>query len=102
MSTEEELVKLWHIHAMKSPAVIKKRQNYVEWYRTVSEIYRIFQKGQGQDRVQSILHLNKEKNVYVHKINEYWQFPGGLVIRTQSFHCYSPGSIPGLGTEISH
>ena len=31
-----------------------------------------------------------------------WEFPGGLVVRTQHFHCCSPGSIPGLGTEIPH
>ena len=27
------------------------------------------------------------------------EFPGGLVVRTQHFHCYGPGSIPGLGIE---
>ena len=28
------------------------------------------------------------------------EFPGGQVIRTQFFHCYGPGLIPGLGIEI--
>ena len=28
------------------------------------------------------------------------EFPGGLVIRIPGFHCFGPGSIPGLGTEI--
>ena len=28
------------------------------------------------------------------------EFPGGLVVRTPCFHCCSPGSIPGQGTEI--
>ena len=30
------------------------------------------------------------------------EFPGGLVVRIQGFHCCIPGSIPGLGTEIPH
>ena len=29
-------------------------------------------------------------------------FPGGPALRTRRFHCCDPGSIPGLGTEISH
>ena len=29
------------------------------------------------------------------------EFPG-LVVRNQCFHCCSPGSIPGLGTEMAH
>ena len=28
------------------------------------------------------------------------QFPGGLVVRTQNFHCWGLDSIPVLGTEI--
>ena len=28
------------------------------------------------------------------------EFPGGQVVRTVSFHCHGPGSIPGQGTEI--
>ena len=32
----------------------------------------------------------------------WWEFPGGLVVRIQHFHHYSPGSISGLGTEIPH
>ena len=31
-----------------------------------------------------------------------WKFSGGLVVRTQCFHCCGPSSIPGLGTEIPH
>ena len=30
------------------------------------------------------------------------EFPGGLVVRIQLFHCCSPGSIPDLGAEIAH
>ena len=30
-----------------------------------------------------------------------WEFPGGSVVRTQSFHCQDPGSIPGQGTKIT-
>ena len=33
-------------------------------------------------------------------LKEPWEFPGGLVVRIQHFHCYGPGSIPGQGTEI--
>ena len=28
------------------------------------------------------------------------EFPGGLVIGIPGFHCFGPGSIPSLGTEI--
>ena len=27
------------------------------------------------------------------------EFPGGLVVRIQGFHCHGPGSISGRGTE---
>ena len=30
------------------------------------------------------------------------EFSGDRVVRTLHFHCYDPGSIPGLGTEIPH
>ena len=30
----------------------------------------------------------------------YREFPGGLMVRTQHFHCHGLGSIPGLGPEI--
>ena len=26
--------------------------------------------------------------------------PGGLVVKTQHFHCWGPGSIPGRGTKV--
>ena len=32
-----------------------------------------------------------------HKVRE---FPDGAVVRALWFHCESPGSIPGQGTEI--
>ena len=32
----------------------------------------------------------------------YREFPGGLVISIWHFHLDSPGSIPGLGTEIPY
>ena len=28
------------------------------------------------------------------------EFPGGPVVRTQCFHCWSQGSVPGPGTKI--
>ena len=28
------------------------------------------------------------------------EFPGGLVVRIQGFHCCGPGSIPGQETKI--
>ena len=31
-----------------------------------------------------------------------WEFPGALVVRTQSLHPWGPGSVPGLVTEIPH
>ena len=40
----------------------------------------------------------------VQSASDIWvrEFPGGLVVRIQSFHLCSPGSVPGLGTEILH
>ena len=29
-----------------------------------------------------------------------WEFPGGPGVRTQCFHCGSPGSISGQGIKI--
>ena len=29
-----------------------------------------------------------------------WELPGGPVVRTQCFHCWGPGKIPGWGTKI--
>ena len=40
--------------------------------------------------------------IYFLKSRAGWKFPGGLGIRIQRFHLGSPGSIPGLGTEIPH
>ena len=34
------------------------------------------------------------------KKKRYREFPGGLVVRTQHFHCHGLGSIPGWGPEI--
>ena len=28
------------------------------------------------------------------------EFPGSSVVRTQRFHCWGPGPIPGQGTKI--
>ena len=45
-----------------------------------------------------------KKNKYHYKVQlikwSYWEFPGRPVVRTQCFHCQSPGSIPGRGTKI--
>ena len=41
-----------------------------------------------------------EKQTHDQMINiELGEFPGGPVVRTQRFHCRSPGSIPGQGTK---
>ena len=34
------------------------------------------------------------------KKKRYREFPGGLMVRTQHFHCHGLGSIPGWGPEI--
>ena len=34
------------------------------------------------------------------KIKKSWEFHGGPVVRTQSFHSRGPGSIPRQGTKI--
>ena len=31
---------------------------------------------------------------------EWREFPGGPVVKTQRFQCHAPGSIPGVGTKI--
>ena len=31
-----------------------------------------------------------------------WNFPGGPVVKTQSFHCRVTGLVPGWGTRILH
>ena len=36
------------------------------------------------------------------KTRWWWELPGGLGIRIWCFHHCSPGSIPGLGTELPH
>ena len=28
-----------------------------------------------------------------------WEFPGGPMVRTQRFHCWGPGSVPGWGIK---
>ena len=43
----------------------------------------------------------KKKKDNRKRYTENIEFPGGLVV-TQCFHCFGPGSIPGLGTEIPH
>ena len=40
------------------------------------------------------------KQPNVHQEWNRWEFPGGPVVRTQRFHCRSPGSIAGQGNEI--
>ena len=30
----------------------------------------------------------------------HWEFPGGPVVRTQCFHCWDLGLIPGQGAKI--
>ena len=34
------------------------------------------------------------------KTGKNWEFPDGLAVRIRHFHCHSPGSSPGQGTEI--
>ena len=43
--------------------------------------------------------MPKESENRYKKIGER-EFPGGLVVRTQHFHCHGPGSIADQGTEI--
>ena len=31
---------------------------------------------------------------------DFWEFPGGSVVRIQCFHCHGPGSTPCQGTKI--
>ena len=38
--------------------------------------------------------------VKTHRNVQHKEFPGNPVVRIQSFHCYSWGSIPGLGIKI--
>ena len=34
------------------------------------------------------------------KTQDFREFPGGLVVRIQCFHCRGLGSVPGQGNEI--
>ena len=34
------------------------------------------------------------------KINKFWEFPGGPVVRTPCFHYRGTGLTPGWGTKI--
>ena len=34
------------------------------------------------------------------KVSSYMEFPGIPVVRTRRFHCWGPGSIPDLETDI--
>ena len=36
-----------------------------------------------------------------HNIKPPLEFPGGLLVRIQCFHCCSLGSDPGLGTNVA-
>lgn len=36
------------------------------------------------------------------EITKVREFPGGLVISILGFHCHSPCSVPGWGTDILH
>ena len=46
----------------------------------------------------SLLRYNWQIILYIFKV--YREFPGGLVVRIQRFHCRGPGSIRGWRTEI--
>ena len=46
---------------------------------------------QGSEKVMS---KKESKNA------QLWEFPGGLVVKTQCFHRSIPDPIPGLGVEI--
>ena len=43
-----------------------------------------------------ILQLHNSKGS---RISHSWEFPDSPVVSTQCFHCWSPSSIPALGTE---
>ena len=50
---------------------------------------------------QSLNHWTaREVPINYFKSKEFREFPGGPVVRTRSFHCWGPGSIPGQGTKI--
>ena len=44
--------------------------------------------------------LRRQMDLEISRNNHLLEFPGGLAVRIQHFHCYGPGSIPGQGTEI--
>ena len=49
---------------------------------------------------------HKDGKLYVmfilSQFKSHQEFPGGSVVRTRSFHCWGPGSIPGQGSKIPH
>ena len=54
-----------------------------------------------------IIHKRNETNSFflqdvVLEIIKVREFPGGLVVSILGFHCHSPYSVPGWGTEILH
>ena len=42
------------------------------------------------------------KNNIIYGVKKWgnWEFSDSVVVRTQYFHCWGPGSIPGWGTKI--
>ena len=53
--------------------------------------------GHGKD---SALHFKSASDFYILKNeNKLWEFLGSPVVKTQCFHCWGLGSIPGRGTK---
>ena len=46
------------------------------------------------------IHDRLKRKHLIFKAEEFWELPGGLVVRIPGFHCGGPGSILGRGTEI--
>ena len=51
-------------------------------------------------KISALIRLNFQWVKANNKNKHNQDFPGGLVVGILGFHCCSPGSIPGWGTEI--
>ena len=59
--------------------------------------------GVAKKKVKKKKKKNASKTNYAGIYNsQLWEFSSVLVVRSQHFHGYGPGSVPGQGTEIPH
>ena len=65
-------------------------------------IFRIYTKKPHFTSLGFLTQLWKYKKAARVKIKKeaFGEFPDGTVVRTQSFHCFGPSSMPGWGTKI--